>query len=325
MVKVGLMGVAHVHAGGFGEALRHSQRGTLVAVYDDDADRGRTFAGRFDVNFQDQVSDLLRECEAVIVCAPNLRHADLVDSALRTGRPALCEKPLAASRRDLHRIEASMKESGTLLSTAFPCPFSPAFKSTLAHLRAGDIGQLLAVNTTNRGQCPGGWFTDPSQSGGGAMIDHTVHVADLLWRLLGDEPDSVFALTGNNMHSEGFDDTAHVTLSYASGVFATIDASWSRPAGYRTWGDVNLSLVGTTGVIETSLFEQGLGVTTDRLRSQGTGSDLTLELVEDFLAAIEEKREPTVTGEDGLRASRIALAAYESLKTEAPAPLSSVA
>ena len=43
----------------------------------------------------------------------------------------------------------------------------------------GEFGDIVAFRTTNRGQNPGGWFIDEEQSGGGAVLDHTVHMVIL--------------------------------------------------------------------------------------------------------------------------------------------------
>ena len=51
------------------------------------------------------------------------------------------------------------------------------------------------------------------------------------------------------------------------------------------------------------------------------GSDADQLLVEEFVAAIREEREPAITGEDGLKALEIVLAAYESAETGQPVKL----
>lgn len=60
-------------------------------------------------------------------------------------------------------------------------------------LEQGQTGEVLAIKGTNHGRMPGGWFTDPDLAGGGAVLDHTVHVADLIRWLLGKEFTSVYA------------------------------------------------------------------------------------------------------------------------------------
>ncbi len=147
------------------------------------------------------------------------------------------------------------------------------------------------------------------------MIDHVVHVADLLNRMFGERANSVHASTGNNVYGQDWEDTAMVTVGFPSGRFATIDSSWSRPAGFKTWGDVTLKITGEKGMIELDLFMQGLDAygASAGASTVGFGSNLDEMLFAEFVAAINEGRKPSVTLEDGLAASQVALAAYRSV------------
>lgn len=158
------------------------------------------------------------------------------------------------------------------------------------------------------------------------MIDHVVHVTDLLRDLLGEDPASVYAQIGNNMYGKHWEDTAMLSLDFPSGVFATIDSSWSRPSSFKTWGNVNMNIVGESGVIEMAMFNQNLDVysNAENFHSQaGFGTDADAAMIEEFLNAIIEDRSPTVTGWDGLQAARVALAGYESVMQGQPVPVNS--
>ena len=157
------------------------------------------------------------------------------------------------------------------------------------------------------------------------MIDHVVHVTDLLRVLLNSEVVKVQAQIGNNMYDQEWDDTAMLTLEFANGVFATLDSSWSRHKSYKTWGDVTMNVVGEQGVMELEMFGQALdtwkdGPTTHNLA--GFGSDLDAGLVEDFLQSVLKNGPPPITAEDGIRASSVAIAGYESARLRTPVTLS---
>ncbi len=321
MIRVGMISAAHVHAPSYAHCLSQTQDGTFEGVFDDDRQRADEFTRKWGGRVFEDPQSLLASVDAVVVCSPNMGHADAIELAARAGKPILCEKPLAPTKEHAERVRATLAESGVLLMTAFPCPFSPAFARLQERVRAGEIGKLLAVNATNRGRCPFGWFVELEQSGGGAMIDHVVHVTDLLRRLTNEEPIWVTAQTGHNMYGKEWDDTAHLTIDFPSGVFATLDSSWSRPQNYRTWGDVTLKVLGEKGVIEIDLFDQGVSVLTDAYRHNGTGSNLDSLMVAEFLSAVGESREPCVTAEDGLRASAVAVAGYESARTGQSVPV----
>jgi predicted dehydrogenase len=71
---------------------------------------------------------------------------------------------------------------------------------------------VLAVNATNHGQIPGGWFLDPEASGGGAVMDHTVHVADLLRWMLDVEAGKRLRRGRHLLRRRRIDDAAILTL-----------------------------------------------------------------------------------------------------------------
>ncbi len=315
-----MLGVAHVHAPSYVQCVHSAQDAELVGHWDKDDSLSQSFAHNGSKPWADRDA-LIDACDAVVIAGENLDHAELIEAAAAKSKSILCEKPLAASREQRERIERAVDKGGVLLMTAFPCPFSPAFESAVAKVGAGDIGKVLSVCATNHGKCPGGWFTDPSKSGGGAMIDHVVHVSDLLRRLLHQEPSRVHAVTGNNMYGEEWDDTAMLTIEYPNGVFATLDSSWSRPASYKTWGDVTMKILGEKGVIELDLFGQGLDLFSNSSGAHATlgfGSNIDQAMVDEFLRAHREKRAPKVTMQDGLAAADLALAAYESAKSGQP-------
>ena len=310
-----MLSVGHVHAPTYVHCLQNASDAEFLGLWDKDSALASKFARDFNCKLWEDREALIDACDAVVIAGENLDHAELVEAACAKGKAILCEKPLAATRDQSDRIEKAVNDSGAILMTAFPCPFSPAFESAVAKIKGGEIGKVLSVCATNHGKCPGGWFVEKEKSGGGAMVDHVVHVANLLEILLGEQPTQVQAITGNNMNGHDWEDSAMLSLQYASGVFATLDSSWSRPDGYKTWGDVTMKIVGEKGVLELDLFSQAL----DWYRQDGTqhgllsyGSNLDQLMVGEFLRAVREQDVPSTGLAAGLSASRVFLAAYES-------------
>ncbi len=313
-LKVGVVSAAHVHAPSFVACFMAEPDAEVVGVWDDDAARGEAFAAARGLAFEPDLSALLSRVDAVVICSENLKHGDHIQAAAEAGVHILCEKPIAPTQAIAAQIKEALKNSSKVFMTAFPCPFSPTFERMQKVIQAGEIGKVLALSTTNRGMCPMSWFVESDKSGGGAMVDHVVHVGDLLRRLIGQSPNSVYAQIGSNMYGKDWEDTACLTLGFPNGVFATLDSSWSRPQGYKIWGDVTLKAVGEKGVVEADLFGQGVELTHSGHAIAGTGSNLDRAMVREFLDAITENRQPRCTLEDGLRASMIAEAGYRSLK-----------
>lgn len=319
-LRVGILSSAHVHTGGYVACLQAHPGAEIVGLWDDQTERGETYAQQTGLTFTGYLDDLLAAVDAVVICSENVHHVGLTEKAAAAGCHVLCEKPLATSLEDADRMVAACEKAGVVLMTAFPCRFTPGWVQLKQKVADGAIGKIKAICATNRGRCPGGWFIDPSLSGGGAMIDHVVHVADLLRDLLGEDPVRVQAQTGNNVYGQTWDDTAMLTIEFPSGVFATLDSSWSRPRDYHTWGDVTLNVVGENGVIELNMFGGHVRKMHGQVTSYGYGSNADQGMVDEFVAAIAEKRSPSVTGHDGRQAALVALAGYRSVTVKQPVP-----
>ncbi|MGE5623640.1 MAG: Gfo/Idh/MocA family protein, partial [Methanocella sp.] len=167
------------------------------------------------------------------------------------------------------------------------------------------------------GRMPGGWFVDPDQAGGGAVMDHTVHVVDLMRWFLGREVVSVFAEVGYSLLHPGLgiDDAGLLSMELEGGAFATLDASWSRPKTFPTWGDVTMEIVGTSGVLSLDAFAQNVAVYSDlegRATLDNWGDDMNRALIEDFVESVRTGKPVKITGHDGLKAMEVALAAYRA-------------
>ncbi|MSP12678.1 MAG: Gfo/Idh/MocA family oxidoreductase [Chloroflexi bacterium] len=320
-LPIGLISFAHVHAPGYAGLLATMPEIAFTGIYDRDGKRGLHEAQRRGVPFYATLPDLWDHCQAVVIMAENVLHAEYALAAANAGKHILCEKPLAHLVADGEAMVADCQTAGVVLATAFPCPFSPAFEALVQQVQAGQLGTLLALHTTNRGYLPGGWFVDLSLSGGGAVMDHTVHVADLLRRLLNGPPATVNAEIGNSIYREQWDDSGLLTMCWAGGAFATLDCSWSRTPSFPTWGDVTIKAIGTAGVAEVHMFNQHITyypASQGKGAWQGWGPNLDRLVLLDFIQAIRDHRPPRSTGADGLAALKIALAAYTSNREHAP-------
>jgi len=327
-LRLGFLGVAHMHSHGYAAAARTLPDVELIGAWDHHEPRARAFSQTYGIPVCHSMDALLQASDAVVVTSENARHASDAMAAARAGRHILCEKPLVIELESGEALIEECHKAGVILMTAFPCRFSPAYARLREKVRIGDLGPIVAICATNRGRCPFDWFVVPEESGGGAMMDHTVHVADLLRDLLGETPTRVYATIGHNMYGQSWEDTAMLTLEYPFGVFATLDASWSRPASYKTWGDVTMNVVCARGVIELDMFNQQFDVYRNNVTPHapahtvaGFGPDLDRLLLGEFLDSVRESRPPLVTGEDGLEAVRVALAAYQSAREREPVAL----
>lgn len=318
-MRVAILSLAHFHGYSYAAAVKEHPDARLALIWDEDRTRGQAAAEQFGCRFEpDLERALAAEIDAVIITSANVRHKELAVKAARAGKHILCEKPIATSLEDAQEMIAAAREAGVQLMTAFPCRYAPPVQRVKQALAEGQIGEVLAIKGTNHGRMPGGWFADPQLSGGGAVLDHTVHVADLIRWFLGREFAAVYAETDTRFHDLAVDDCGLLTMELEGGVFATLDPSWSRPEAYPTWGDVTMEIVGTQGTISLDAFSQNLALynNADKIGAWVPyGSDMDAGLVADFIRCAAANATPPITGEDGLRAMEVALMAYESART----------
>lgn len=320
MTRVGIMSFAHMHAFAYADCLRRLPNAELAAVWDDDTARGDDAAKQFETKFiADQSAFFASGLDAVIVTSENIKHRAMVEAAANAGLWILCEKPIATTIEDAKAMIAVCDTGGIGLGTAFPCRYIPAMIDVKKRIDAGELGDIYACACTNNGQFPGGWFANPAMAGGGATMDHTVHVADALRWLLGKEFTNVYCENGNLLR-DGIDtdDVGSLQLEMEGGTIVSHVASWNRAASFPTWGDVTMEIIGEKGVLEVDAFNQKLDVYNDEtVKAEWAywGDDCNLGLIADFVDAVESKRPPTVSGLDGLRALEVTTAAYESARS----------
>lgn len=325
---VGLVSCAHVHAAGLARTLASSPQVTFAGVYDEEPARGGALAKQHGTAFHADLAALLERSEAVVIASTTADHRRYTEAAAAQGVHVLCEKPLATTLADAQAMIGACGSAGVQLGTAFPVRSSAAILSLRDAIGSGRLGRVLAARCTNPGRYPGSWFGDPAKAGGGAVMDHTVHVADLLRWLLRDEVRQVEAEVGSFFWELPVDDTGILLLDLAGGAFASIDCSWSRPKTFPTWGGLTLHVVGERATIDIDVFRQTLTHHDDaasETRLVPWGDDLNQIMVGDFVDAILAGRPVPITGEDGLRALEVAIAAYRSAEERRPVAIADLA
>lgn len=329
-MKIGILSAAHLHIAAYIAGLRAIPGVEFIGLADEDPARGQQVARQFEAPLFPSYEALLdARPAAVLICSENSKHRPLGELAAAAGAHVLCEKPLATTLADARALIAACERAGVQLMTAFPMRFSAPVVEIKARIDAGELGRIYSCKATNQGQLPKrhrAWFVDPTLAGGGAVMDHTVHLADILRWYLGSEVVEVYAQTNRIMHADEVtvETGGLLLLTFANGVFASIDCSWSKPNSYPTWGGLTFELIAEHGAVLVDAFKQNLTVHSEargRAAWAHWGSNADQAMLEEFVAAIREDRPPRVTGWDGYRAVEVALAAYASAESGQPVRL----
>ncbi|HEY0605609.1 MAG TPA: Gfo/Idh/MocA family oxidoreductase [Herpetosiphonaceae bacterium] len=324
-LRVGIVSFAHVHAPAYTSALHQIPGAVFSGIWDDRPERGQQAAEHYETTFFADREQLLASVDTVIIASENRHHREHVLAAAAAGVPVLCEKPLATTLADAQAMIQACESARVALGTAFPVRYSAAVQSLRAAVQGGLLGETLMIRATNRGTYPGGWFGDPALAGGGALMDHTVHVADLLRWIWQCEFTQVYAEAATRHHEIAVDDCGLLLITLDGDLIASLDPSWSRPVNaFPTWGDVTMEVTGTGGAANLDVFAQNVeffGNARGRTEWRGWGDNLDRLLLEDWLRSIRENAPPPISGWDGLRAAELALAAYRSAATHLPVAL----
>ncbi|MEJ7799256.1 MAG: Gfo/Idh/MocA family oxidoreductase [Ilumatobacter sp.] len=324
-LRVGLLGVAHLpHALSYARCLAASANADLVGVYDNVADLAVTVASRFDTPVHSELSSLLDlQLDAVVVCSATDGHLDIVAQAAQQGLHVLCEKPIATTVDDAQTMIDACAATGVQLHAAFVCRFYPFISQVRNAIQSGSIGQVVGMVGGNRGRPPlppqyPDWITDRTRAGGGALIDHSVHVTDIMRFVSGQEAVRVNAEVDDRFWHAGVDDMAALSVVFDGGAIASIDPSWSVPPDHPWDYDFFLQVLGTEGSLWVDDTTESIQLVSSEggpgMRRVPFTADIDGLMIEAFLASVRtgELIEPCASGLDGLRALEIALAGYEA-------------
>jgi predicted dehydrogenase len=148
-VRWGIIGTANIARAAFLPAVRQAG-GVAAAVAGRDADRARRYASEHGIEravagYQKLIDD--PAVDALYIPLPNSLHAEWTISALRAGKPVLCEKPLCGTLAETERVLGVAAETGTPLWEAFVFPFHDQFAQVTRLLADGAIGELREIQS----------------------------------------------------------------------------------------------------------------------------------------------------------------------------------
>lgn len=322
MIRVALLSKWHVHAKDYlREATQHPDI-EVVAVWDEEADRGQQWAEEIGVPFEASLDTLLSDdrVDAVIVTTPTVLHKDVIIAAANHGKHIFTEKVLASSSADVQAIFEAVDKHGVKLMLSLPRLTDPYYLYAQLAVDEGLLGKINTVRcrlahngAVKTSENPNGWlpshFFDKEACGGGALIDLGAHPIYLVNRLAG-KPVTVSALLGGVLDL-GVDDHSAVIVGYESGTVGLLEAGFSS-----TGSPFMLEIHGTQGTLFVEDGHVHIRLTGDT--SWTTPSNVPARQpmpMEQWVAWIEHGTEPSITRTDMALLTRINEAAAESSET----------
>ncbi len=325
MIGIGVLGVGEMgkrHA----ENLRQRVPGAeLVAIADVAAERAKQVAEELEVAKSFGSLEAMLECKevrAVLIATPDKFHAQGVIAAAKAGKDILCEKPSALSLADANAAVEAVKKAGVRLQIGFMRRYDPAYAAAMKRIEAGEIGTPIIFKSVGRDKDEPPMAAYHSGVNGMIFYTNTIHDFDLARWMMRDEVAEVQSYTTAATRPEvaQFGDVVAslVNLKYENGGIGNIESYASAVYAY----DVRTEILGTKGAIFVGSLQQTPAVFLSARGSSQTLADhfLTrfadayLAEVRDFVHSLLEDKPVRVTGEDGLQALAIAVAAENSHK-----------
>jgi 1,5-anhydro-D-fructose reductase (1,5-anhydro-D-mannitol-forming) len=260
-IGVAVLGFWHVHAADYARLAQAHPETEIVAVRDDDEDRGRAGARDFGAGYtSDLVAVLARDdVDAVTITTATSEHRDVMVRAAAAGKHIFTEKLLAPTVAECEDIVAAADAAGVCLVVSLPRLYHGYTRAVADAL--GELGRLTygRVRISHDGAVAG-WlperFFDPKAAIGGALTDLGCHPVYLIQRFLGAEPATVSATYGS-LTGRALEDHAVVTVGYPDGRIGVIEAGFVSPGGFsiELHGTEN-SLVYADGVLRVAGAER---------------------------------------------------------------------
>ncbi len=319
--------IGQVHLKSISNRIENAE---VVAVMNP-SERGQSFAKNYNVSAVSDDPDIVfknDEVEAVLICSPSDTHAEYIHRAAQAGKAIFCEKPLDLSLPKIEEIISVTSRHQVPLFVAFNQRFDPDFAKIKSILTDGGIGDLRMIKITSRDPAPPP--IDYIKSSGGMFLDMTIHDFDMARYLANSEVNEVYAVGKNLVDpaigEAGDIDSAVVILKFDNAVTAVIENSRQAAYGY----DQRLEVFGSKGMAMADhtkkdnhvlLNEVGIHQSRPMDFFMDRYVDSYLNELNAFIQAIAQGKPQPVTGEDGLEATKIALAANQSMKENKPVKL----
>lgn len=192
MLKVGLVSRWHVHADEYAEAVKCNPNAEIVAVWDENAERGKKWAEKLGCRYFGDYGMMLRKgnIDAIVVASPTSLHPSLMLKAAKAGKHIFTEKALTVKLNDSKKIAAAVKENQVKFTVSFPHKSRPELIFAKEYIKNGRLGKVTYARVRNvHNGSSANWlpeyFYDESLCGGGAMIDLGAHPMYTLEMLLG--------------------------------------------------------------------------------------------------------------------------------------------
>jgi predicted dehydrogenase len=322
---IGVLGVGEMGRRHADNLRRLVPEANLLAVADVAPGRASQAATELEIDRSySSLDDMLanKDIRAVVIATPDKFHAQAICAAAAAGKDILCEKPLALNLADAHTALAAVARAGVRLQIGFMRRYDPGYEAAMKRIEAGEIGEPVVFKSVGRDKDMPPMSAYQSNINGMVFYNNTIHDFDVARWMMRDEVVETHAYTTVAIRPEvaQYDDVVAsvVNLKFAKGAIGNIESYVQALYGY----DVRTEIVGSKGSVFVGSLDKtpavflsangGTTILADHFLSRF--ADAYLAQVKDFVHNILHDKPVRVTGDDGLKALGIAVAAENSHK-----------
>lgn len=314
-------------------AILKDKNSELVAIMERVPALAKTLGEKYGVPYFTTIEEMLKtvDCDAVYIGTPVKCHLEQAMTALRYGKHAFIEKPIAMNADEGERLVKAFKEAGKQLTIGYMMKYHNLHQQAKEYIKQGGIGQVNDIRVQFSCWYPeieGAWRQKKELGGGGVLIDIAVHGIELVEYLLDEEITDVRAFYSTRTFGYEVEDSGVFIFKTASGVLGHMDVNFNIPDNAS---ESKLELYGSKGYIvcKGTLGQEENGTLSYLYAPQGDysaeqsrnatpvptlfsagGEDLYLKQMLDFRACVKKNAPDYFYAERAVQVQRVIDAIY---------------
>ncbi len=333
---VGAGSIGRVHA----EVITTLANATFAGCCDGGSGRAKPLCedlgGRVYADYQAMMAD--EAIDVVMIASPSGGHMEPAVAAAKAGKHVLCEKPLDITPQRIDRMIAAHEAAGTYLGGVFQNRFTDGVRHLRKAIARGRFGRITYAGVyvpwwRDQGYYDGTWRGTWALDGGGALMNQSIHMVDMLIDLMGPVVE-VKAMADTLGHAIEAEDTAAAVVRFennAIGLIYGTTASWpGHPRRFEITGTNGTAIYTDDRITAWDVAEpqpddeQILKGTQAGNRSGGAAdpkdisADYHRRNLCAFLEAIEQQKPFELDGREARKSVELILRIYENAGIRKP-------
>jgi UDP-N-acetyl-2-amino-2-deoxyglucuronate dehydrogenase len=327
---IGAGSIARTHA----QAIAQIPEAKVTVICNRSEGNGGALAAAHGATWVADFEEAVRrpDVDVVDICTPSGLHLEPALAAAAAGKHLLVEKPLETTLARIDQMIAAAEAANVILAAVFQQRYTRGIEQAKIAVDSGRLGQMVLADAYVKWHRPqsyydGSWHGTWALDGGGALMNQSIHLIDLLQWVMGPVT-TVFGRTATLAHDEmETEDTASALLTFGNGAMGVIQgatSSWpGDPARVELHGDRGAIIIEEGQIVKWKLADAQPGEEERMLnleKSTGSGAsdptaigfELHRRQILDLVEAIHHKRPPAVTGAEGRKSVEIVRAIYHS-------------